>query len=241
MLAPDLPRVLLFDLDDTILRFTAGQPNFWHLALLEHLRERSDHAALLARIEQASDVFWAPLERAFWGRQNMRAARREIARSALVDEGVSSALCERIADDMTDWKEARVRPFDGALETLRTLCERGHRLGLITNGSSEFQRRKLMRYSLEPFFELLLIEGEVGFGKPDPRVFSAALQHFGIAPSETSMIGDNLEGDIAGARAVGIHGIWHDAYARGLPAGSPIVPDRIITSIASLIGVSSDT
>jgi putative hydrolase of the HAD superfamily len=238
MLVPGLPRVLLLDLDDTILRFTAGQPNFWRLALLEHLPDRSDHAPLLAAIERASDVFWAPLERAFWGRQNMREARREIARSALVAEGLSSAVCERIADDMTEWKEARVRPFDGAIETLRTLRERGHRLGLLTNGSSEFQRRKLTSFSLEPFFELLLIEGELGFGKPDPRVFSAALSHFGITPAETWMIGDNLDGDIAGAQALGIHAVWHDAYARGLPAQSPIVPDRIITSIASLIAVT---
>lgn len=227
--------MLLFDLDDTILRFTAGQPNFWELALLEHLPDRCDHALLLAAIERASDAFWAPLDRAFWGRQNMRAARREIARSGLGVQGVSLAACQLIADTMTERKEEGVRPFDGAIETLRSLREREHRLGLITNGSSEFQRRKLARYSLEPFFELLLIEGELGFGKPDPRIFGAALRHFEIEASETWMIGDNLDGDIAGARAVGITGVWHDAYARGLPAGSPIVPDRIITSIASLI------
>jgi putative hydrolase of the HAD superfamily len=235
MLAPGLPRVLLFDLDDTILRFTAGQPNFWELALLEHLPEHGDHALLLSAIERASDAFWAPVERAFWGRQNMREARREIARCALAAHGVSAAACRLIADAMTESKEERVRPFDGAIETLRTLRARGHRLALITNGSSEFQRRKLARYSLEPFFELLLIEGELGFGKPDPRVFGAALRHFGIAASATWMIGDNLDGDIAGARALGITAVWHDAYARGLPAGSPVVPDRIITSIASLI------
>jgi putative hydrolase of the HAD superfamily len=232
---PGLPSVLLFDLDDTILRFTAGQPNFWALALREHLPERSDHGALLAAIRVASDEFWEPAERAFWGRQNMQEARRGIARAALSAHGVALNCCERIADDMTRWKEDAVRPFDGALETLARLCDGGHRLALITNGCSAFQRRKLARFSLEQFFELVLIEGELGYGKPDGRVFGSALAHFGIDAGATWMIGDNLDGDIAGARALGIRGVWHDAYGGGLPAGSRVVPDRVVTCISALL------
>jgi putative hydrolase of the HAD superfamily len=48
------------------------------------------------------------------------------------------------------------------------------------------------------------------------------------------MIGDNLEADVAGAQEAGITGVWHDAHAQGLPAGSSVVPDRVITSLAML-------
>ena len=164
----------------------------------------------------------------------MHEARRLIACAALSERGLSREMCHRIADEMTEQKEAQVRPFDGALETLRGLRERGHRLALLTNGSATFQRRKLLRFALEPLFELVLVEGELGYGKPDPRVFGAALSHFGIAPKETWMIGDNLEADVAGAQAAGITGVWHDSLAHGLPKGSSVVPDRVITSIAML-------
>lgn len=227
--------MLLFDLDDTILRFTAGQPDCWQLALELHLPER-DHRVLLAAIRAEGNDFWAPAERAFWGRQNMHAARRRIACAALSAHGIAEALCHQIADEMTERKEALVRPFDGALETLVALRARGHRLALLTNGCSHFQRRKLQRYGLEPLFELLLVEGELGYGKPDARVFGAALAHFGAAPRDACMIGDNLEADIGGASALGIATIWHDAHGSGLPATPVARPDRVIGSLRELLG-----
>jgi putative hydrolase of the HAD superfamily len=226
---------LLFDLDDTILRFSAGQPNCWQLALELHAPERSDHAALLAAIGVESSAFWAPPSRAFWGRQNMHAARRLIACAALAAHGVPPELCHRIADEMTERKEALVRPFDGALEALAALRRRGHRLGLITNGSGLFQRRKLTRFALEPLFEVILIEGELGYGKPDRRVFQRALEFFDVGPAAACMIGDNLEADIAAARGLGIATIWHDAHGVGLPARASAEPDRVIASLSELL------
>jgi putative hydrolase of the HAD superfamily len=231
--AARLPRVLLFDLDDTILRFSAGQPDCWRLALELHAPERRDHAALLTAIQNESHEFWAAPMRAFWGRQNMHAARRLIACSALARHRVPLDLCLRIADEMTERKEALVRPFDGALEALAALRERGHRLGLITNGSSVFQRRKLTRFALEPLFDVILIEGELGYGKPDRRVFERALELFDVAAPATCMIGDNLEADIAAARELGIPSIWHDAHGVGLPARA--IADRVIGSLNDLL------
>jgi putative hydrolase of the HAD superfamily len=233
--AVHLPRVLLFDLDDTILRFSAGQPNCWQLALELHAAQRSDHASLLQAIEVEGSEFWAPEGRAFWGRQNMHAARRLIACSALALHGIPLDVCHRIADEMTERKEALVRPFEGALEALHSLRERGHRLGLLTNGSSSFQRRKLARFALEPLFDVILIEGELGYGKPDRRVFERALSFFDVGPSGACMIGDNLEADVAAARGLGIPAIWHDAHGVGLPARAIAVPDRIIGSLNELL------
>jgi HAD superfamily hydrolase (TIGR01549 family) len=228
--------VLLFDLDDTLLRFSAGQPNFWRLALEQHLPAGSQqHTRQLARLEALSHEYWSDSARAFWGRQNMQHARRAIARGALEPEGIARELCERIADEMTEGKEAQVRPFEGALEVLQQLRERGHRLGLLTNGSASFQRRKLQRFALEPLFELILIEGELGYGKPDARVFRAALEHFAVAPSEAWMIGDNLEADIAGAQQLGLLGVWHDALGHGLPERPVAVPRRVIRQLSELL------
>jgi putative hydrolase of the HAD superfamily len=233
--APRLPEVLLLDLDDTILRFTAGQPNCWKLALERFLPEHTDHSALLQAITLEGNEFWAPSERAFWGRQNMHAARRLIACSALSAFGITLDLCHRIADEMTERKEELVRPFEGALEALSALRQRGHRLGLLTNGCAAFQRRKLTRFALEPFFDVVLIEGELGYGKPDRRVFGAALAFFGVAPADSCMVGDNLDADIGGARDLGINAVWHDAYGAGLPARATVRPDRIIQSLSELL------
>lgn len=231
-----LPPVLLFDLDDTIVRFSTGQPNFWQLALESHVPQLAEHhPRLCALIEAAANEYWSEPERAFRGRQDMYGARRYVARAVLEAEGLSLELCQRFADDVTDRKEAYVHPFEGAVETLQVLRERGHRLALLTNGSALFQRRKLQRFSLEPFFELILIEGELGYGKPDPRVFQGALDFFAAPPRSAWMIGDNLHADIAGAQQLGIDGVWHDPDGRGLPERPPAVPRRIIRQVAELL------
>jgi putative hydrolase of the HAD superfamily len=105
---------------------------------------------------------------------------------------------------------------------------------LLTNGCSIFQRRKLERFALEGHFELILIEGELGFGKPDRRVFERALGFFACRARDACMVGDNLSADIAGAQGAGIRGVWHDVTQGGLPCGAAAVPDAIIQSVCDL-------
>jgi len=237
-----MPRVLLFDLDDTILRFTTGQPNFWLRALQRHLPHALDrHAPLCAQIESVNREYWSEPQRAFRGRQDMQGARRWVAQAVLEPAGVPLELCECIADEVTEHKEAHVHPFEGAIATLGVLRERGHRLALLTNGSALFQRRKLQRFALEPLFELILIEGELGYGKPDARVFQAALAHFGVKAGDAWMIGDNLDADIAGAQQLGISGVWHDPEGRGLPERPPAVPWRVVRRVAELLSLQELT
>jgi len=234
-----LPPIVLLDLDDTILHFSAEQPDFWAMALREVLAQAggSDDARAeqwRQAIEVHSDEFWSEPGRAAWGRQHMYEARRRIARSALTPLGVGECQADAVGVFMTDCKERHVRPFDGAVDKLERLRQAGHRLALLTNGSSRFQRRKLERFGLSDFFEVVLVEGELGFGKPDERVFRLALQHLGARPEDCCMVGDNLRADVGGAQGVGIAGIWNDVYARGLPADSGVVPKRIIRRVTEL-------
>lgn len=229
-----IDRILCFDLDDTLLRFSAGQPDFWVTALEQELEATHDRAALRRAIDPVSDTFWSDPLRAFHGRLNMHAARREIALTALAPLGVAHERCLRIADHVTDRKEEHVRPFDGAIETVRALREQRYRLALITNGSSAFQRRKIERFGLGELFELILVEGELGFGKPDARVFRRALAHFGVPAERVWMIGDNLEADIHASQQQGFHAVWHDAYGAGLPSDARCVPNQIIGSVTEL-------
>lgn len=164
----------------------------------------------------------------------MPLARREVARRALGPAGLL-AFADAVADEMDSRKEAAVCPFDGALETLEQLRRAGHRLALLTNGSSLYQRRKIDRFALEQHFELILVEGELGYGKPDTRVFRQALDQLKARPSEAWMVGDNLDADIAGAKSVGVFGVWHDAVGAGRAPSDRVVPDLTIASISELL------
>jgi putative hydrolase of the HAD superfamily len=112
------------------------------------------------------------------------------------------------------WEDLRpaiagaVRPDPEVLDAMQRLAER-YRMAVVSNGGGDNQRRKLARAGLARFrFEAVLISGEVGFAKPDPRIFRAALGALGLPPGAALMVGDDPERDIAGAAALGIQTLW---------------------------------
>ena len=71
-------------------------------------------------------------------------------------------------------------------------------------------------------------------GKPAPAFFSLALQDMHLTPSETAMIGDDIETDIGGAQQIGMQGILvrTGKFREGSVRDSSVIPERIIDSIA---------
>ena len=68
-------------------------------------------------------------------------------------------------------------------------------------------RRILQHYGLHDRFDAFVFSDEVGYAKPDPRVFQAVLRATGCRPRELVHVGDREEKDIAGAHALGAHAI----------------------------------
>ena len=140
-----------------------------------------------------------------------------------------------MADRYATIREEKLKPFPGAIDTLRRLKGTGRRMGLLTNGRSESQRAKIDKYDLAGFFDHIQIEEEFGIDKPDERAFLNALDVLGVTPADACMVGDNLEWDVHGAQRVGIYAVWMDAHGNGLPDGSTVRPNRTIRSLSELI------
>ncbi|MDJ0786270.1 MAG: HAD family hydrolase [Myxococcota bacterium] len=233
----DAPRVILLDLDDTILSYSRGNEAHWDELALEYApRLRTGVEELSFALEKARRWFWSDRERNDRGRLDMLGSRRAIVADALrrLELVAHAELGQELADRYTWEREERMQLFPGALEKLSEWRAAGIPLALCTNGHPSFQRAKIERFALEPFFDAILVEGELGFGKPDPRVFRGALEALGAGPDEAWMVGDNLSADIAGAQSVGVHGVWVDHRDVGLPEGSEVSPDRRVTAIAEL-------
>ena len=228
-----LPPVILFDLDDTILDDTGGASAAWERACIDS----GAPDGLYHAIRAAGAWFWSDPDRHRTGRADLLAARRTIAATALRDLGLADDhLATRISARLNALRDEAIAPLPGAIDALDALREQGVRLGLVTNGSARHQRWKIERFSLQAHFDYVGIEGEVGFGKPEPESFLRALRALAVEPGEAWMVGDNLLFDVGGAQAVGMHAVWVDVRARGLPEPTVAVPDRIVTSIAQLVG-----
>jgi len=233
-----LPKGILFDLDDTILS-AYGRPDVaWRKVAQEFAAQIAPIAPndLAARITEEARLFWDDAARHKEWRARLDDARREIVARALADLKMHAPeIKNAIADRFTRLRDEEMSLFPGACETLDELKERGVRLALITNGASEVQRGKISRFALEHRFEHIQIEGEHGFGKPDEQAYRHALSALALQAHDVWMVGDNLEWEVAAPQRLGIFAIWHDAYEQGLPAGSSIRPDRIITRLPELL------
>ena len=137
---------------------------------------RSISQTVLAEILRLRDWFWSDPERHRVGRLDLRAARRQIAEMAVTNVGCDDrTLAARIAERYDSCRDTRTALFPGAVDVLTWLRGSGCRLALLTNGAADAQREKIERFRLEPLFDLILIEGELGFGKPDERIYRLAL------------------------------------------------------------------
>lgn len=91
-----------------------------------------------------------------------------------------------------------------AIDVLRTLTERGYKLGIISNVmSKDSVVNNLTRYGMLDYFEVLVASAIYGRRKPDPQVFLYAAQQIGSPPETCAHIGDKISRDILGAHRAG--------------------------------------
>ena len=131
-----------------------------------------------------------------------------------------------------------LRLFPDALSTLRTLRATPGvaAIGLVTNGPAIIQREKIALLGLDPEVDFCIISGEVGFEKPDPRIFAAALERGATNAANTVYVGDSVPFDMIGARTAGLHTIWKNPTGTPWPDQSA-PPDAIIPDCRSVIPI----
>ena len=102
--------------------------------------------------------------------------------------------------------EMMAGPIVGTVEILAELCERETPLYVLSNFSAETFPPALERFDFLRWFRGMVISGEVGVIKPDPRIFQIMLARFAIDPHRTVYI-DDVAANAEAARPFGIYGI----------------------------------
>jgi putative hydrolase of the HAD superfamily len=101
--------------------------------------------------------------------------------------------------------------FEDALPVLEELRAAGVKIGLVSNGI-----RDLTEFVAHHRLDVDAIVDSRSHGrvKPHPTIFQAALEALGVEASEAVMVGDSLEEDVEGARALGMHAVLIDREER---------------------------
>jgi HAD superfamily hydrolase (TIGR01549 family) len=149
--------------------------------------------------------------------------------------GGDGKACRSVAQAITDrWLSSEnFELYEDVLPVLDLLQERGVKIGLVSNTSRDLSA-VVAHFSLP--VDAWVWSGRHGKVKPSPTIFMAVLDELGVAPEVAVMVGDSLQDDVEGARALGMRAYLVDREGR------TEVEDAIPTLLAlpALLGIRAD-
>ncbi len=133
---------------------------------------------------------------------------------------------DQMAETYIDELPGNNHLFEGAENILAYLKER-YFLHIITNGFDKVQRLKLEKSGIQKFFTTITTSEEIGVKKPNPLIFSAAVQKAETHTNSSIMIGDSYEADILGADNAGMKTIFYNYRKETIPSKFNIIDNLI--------------
>jgi HAD superfamily hydrolase (TIGR01549 family) len=231
MAEPGLIRAVLFDVDFTLAKPGPDLGPEGYRVLGRRFGLELDPA----RYQEARDAAIATLER-----------HPELEH----DEEVWIAFTERIvrgmggdADAARDcaaamtlaWEQAaNFELYEDVLPTLAELRRLGLRVGLVSNTGRDLDEF-VAHHGLD--VDAAISSRAHGKTKPHESIFRAILERLGVEPREAAMVGDSLEDDVEGARALGIRAMLVDREDRHPEWGEGRLRD--LRALPAALGLSS--
>lgn len=206
-------RAVFFDLDDTLCAYWQAAAGGLR-ATFERLRPKG------LSVDEMIDC-WARSFRKFsktikgsgWYEGYLKsgeATRIEQMRLTLLEAGIDDpTMAKELSDIYCFERDKALRLFPEAQEVLDDLSQK-YPLGLITNGPADIQNQEIDSLGIRMKFKWILIEGEMGEGKPLLSVFRRAERLAGLMPQELLFVGNSLNHDIRPAIEAG----WKTAWIR---------------------------
>jgi HAD superfamily hydrolase (TIGR01549 family) len=220
------PRVLSFDLDDTlwpvgpVIAAAESELLTWLRARYPKTVSGHDGESLRTLRAQVAERFPQHSHDLTFLRHR-----------ALEDLFGAAGHAESLADEALEvffQARNRVQFYDDALPALRRLRAR-YRLFAISNGNADLQR-----CGIAHLFSGHITASAAGAAKPDARIFAKLEALAGVAAAEVLHIGDDPLADVIGARQAGMQAVWLNRNAREWP---PVLarPPRTISTLAEIL------
>jgi phosphoglycolate phosphatase len=216
----ELPRLVMFDLDGTLVD---SVPDL--AAAVDHMLSLRGRPP--AGVERVRD--WV-------GNGAAVLVRRALANS-IHHAGVDDAEADAALQDFLDaysGGHSLTTVYAGTAELLTWLAEQGVRMAVVTNKPHRFVAPLLDEVGLGQRFEWLIGGDTLSVQKPDPAALHHVLQQADVKPDNALFIGDSRN-DVLAARAAGVRVV---AVTYGYNHGEPIAatnPDLLVDSLAELI------
>ncbi len=215
---------VFFDLDHTLWDFEKNSALTFNKILSENNIE-VDLADFLKVYVPQNLAFWKLYREEKITKEALRYQRLKSVFDIL-NMVVSDAMIERLSQQYIQYLSSFNHLFPNTFEILDYL-KPTYKLHIITNGFQEVQDTKMRNANIDGYFQHIVNSEMAGVKKPNPLIFELGLNMAKVAPENALMIGDSLEADIAGAKAVGLHTLHFNAHNEEQHNFCPIIHDLI--------------
>lgn len=222
-------KAVLFDLDGTLVDHDSAVAGALTAFRARHLPD-TPIASLRAAWETAAARHFP---RFVGGQISFTDQRRLRIRDVLGLPALTDAEADVLFDAYLGAYEPLCAPFADVGPCLAALP--GLAMGIISNGETGQQWRKLRRSGLLSHFGTVLISEETGLRKPDRRAFELAARNLKVTPEECAFIGDNPEADYRGSEDAGMLPILIDR--EGKAAGRGVRAVASLRDVPALLGM----
>ena len=197
-------RAVLFDLGGTLRIALEDEPYMRHAR-----RKMTELAGAPLQVEdfyQLVEDRYESYRRWALG-ENKEAGDRELGCRWLLpdyDQKRIAQVCHELSFEYRQSKGRRV-VVDGGAEVIRTLHERGYKLGIVSNLIGEHEVPDwLEEDGLDSYFDTVILSSVCHMRKPCSEIYDLACRQIGVKPEECVSVADNIKRDIAGAKKAGI-------------------------------------
>ncbi len=158
----------------------------------------------------------------------------------ILPKGYDKVIFDKIMMDLIEHKTKLIKLFD-EVQDIIPLLSRNYRLGIISNNSSG-SISLLSKANLLHYFSTICLSQDIGFKKPDYRIFNKAIDDSSIPHENCVMVGDRLDIDILPANELGLKTIrtLNSAYKIQKPINKKEEPLFTINTLNELPFVLSN-
>ena len=166
---------------------------------------------------------------------------RDIIRGHMTDftralpPGKLEALPVFLAEMARGISRRRLGLYPYVREVLDVLRDR-YPLAIVTDAQSTYARGELHKVGLLGYFDPIIVSGDHGYRKPDPRLFQLALDGMAVAAENTLYVGNDMYRDIYGAREARLTTVMFDSD-QGEKTYRDCTPDYTITDFRDLLQI----
>ncbi len=195
-------KAIIFDMDNTLLNYDLCELDSMQRTCKDHnlfVDDSSQWSAFWETFSEHNYRHWMDFVNAGETKTIGDVLRNSFRDSLNTDHAVHNQLTDAY------WSYfCSTCHFEDGAEQLLSSVKDNYQLGIITNGISEAQRKRLEAGNIASLFQSIVISDEVGIRKPKKEIFEIALNELGMTNNEVLFVGDSLQDDYHGSVNAGI-------------------------------------